>query len=75
MPVPAQIAILLALTAKLFDSVPIERMTEAEHAVHEAAKTIPEEISARFETANKLSDEDRTAILEIARKALAEFQS
>ena len=70
----AQIAVLLALTGKLFDSVPIERMNEAEHAVHEVAKTIPEEISVRFETADKLSDEDRAAILEIARKALTEFQ-
>jgi F-type H+-transporting ATPase subunit alpha len=73
-PVPAQIAVLLALTGNLFDPVPIERMTEAEQAVHAAAKTIPEEISARFETADKLSDEDRAVILEIARKALAGFQ-
>ena len=72
--VAAQIAVLLALTGKLFDPVPIERMTEAEHAVHHAANTIPEEISVRFETADKLSDEDRAVILEIARKALTEFQ-
>ncbi len=73
--VPAQIAVLLALTGKLFDPVPIERMIEAEHAVHEAALKIPEDIITRFETADKLSDEDRAAILEIAHKALAEFQS
>ncbi len=72
--VPAQIAILLALTAKLFDSVPIERMVDAEHAVRAAAAGIPAEISARFEAAAKLNDEDREAIIEIARKSLAEFQ-
>ncbi len=71
--VPEQIAILLALTAKLFDAVPIERMTEAEQAVREAAAMIPAEISARFESADKLSDEDRASVVEIARKALEGF--
>jgi F-type H+-transporting ATPase subunit alpha len=72
--VPAQIAILLALTAKLLDAVPLEKMTEAEHAVQEAAAKIPPEICARFETADKLSDDDRAAILAIATAALAPFQ-
>jgi F-type H+-transporting ATPase subunit alpha len=72
--VPAQIAVLLALTAELFDPVPLDQMTDAEHAVHEAVANIPTEVCARFETADKLSDEDRKAIIEIARKALAPFQ-
>jgi F-type H+-transporting ATPase subunit alpha len=72
--VPAQIAILLALTEKLFDSVSLEQMTQAEHALREAAANIPAEVCARFETADKLSDEDRKTIIEIARKALASFQ-
>ena len=57
--VPAQIAVLLALTAELFDAVPLDQMTDAEHAVQEAAANIPAEVCARFETADKLSDEDR----------------
>jgi F-type H+-transporting ATPase subunit alpha len=73
-PVPAQIAILLALTARLFDPVPIDQMKEAQQAVQEAAKDIPSEICARFETATKLSDEDRQAITEIARNSLLRFQ-
>jgi F-type H+/Na+-transporting ATPase subunit alpha len=72
--VPAQIAVLLALTAELFDPVPLDRMTDAEHAVHEAATKIPAEICARFKTAKKLSDEDRKVIIELARQALAPFQ-
>ena len=71
--VPAQITVLLALTANLFDPVPLEQMTDAGHAVREAAATIPAEVSARFETAAKLSDEDKKALVEIARKALAPF--
>jgi F-type H+-transporting ATPase subunit alpha len=73
--VPAQIAVLLALTANLFDPVPLDKMTDAGNAVREAAATIPKEVSARFETAAKLNDEDKKTIVEIARKALAPFQS
>ena len=72
--VPAQIAVLLALSAKLFDTVPLEQMPEAERVLLEAAATIPAEVGGRFETAEKLSDEDRKTIIEIARKTLARFQ-
>ena len=72
--VPAQITVLLALTAELFDLVPMDQMKEAEHAVQTAATTIPPEVRARFETAAKLNDEDRNTIIEIARKSLAAFQ-
>jgi F-type H+-transporting ATPase subunit alpha len=72
--VPAQIAILLALTAALFDLVPLEKMTEAQKVVRAAATHIPPDLCARFATADKLSDEDRQVIIEIARRALASFQ-
>jgi F-type H+-transporting ATPase subunit alpha len=49
-------------------------MIDAEHAVRETAARIPVELSARFETANKLSDEDRKAVTELARQALVRFQ-
>ena len=72
--VAEQITVLLALTAELFDGVPLDRMTDAEHAVREAAAGIPAEVSARLATAKKLSDEDREAMIQIARAALASFQ-
>lgn len=72
--VPAQIAVLLALTAGRFDGVPLDQMTDAERAVREAATDIPPEVCARFDTAEKLGDEDRAAIIEIASHALARFQ-
>ena len=72
--VPAQIAVLLALTAELFDSVPLDKMKDAEQAVHNAAAAIPEEICKRLDTADKLSDEDRKKIIDIARQSLASFQ-
>jgi F-type H+-transporting ATPase subunit alpha len=71
--VPAQIAVLLALSADLFDPIPLETMTEAEQAVHEAALKVPTDVSERFETADKLSDADRQVILELTREALVPF--
>ena len=72
--VPAQLAVLLALSAQLFDAVPLDQMPDAEHAVREAATKLPAELCARFETASKLGDQDREAIIQLARQALARFQ-
>jgi len=71
--VPAQIAVLLALTAELFDDVPLDRMTHAEGAVRKAAAEFPPEVSERLDTADKLSDKDHETIIDIARQALAPF--
>lgn len=73
-PVPEQIAVLLALISALFDAVPLERMTAAEDAVRRAAAAIPADLRARLHTAGTLSDEDRACILAIAGDALAGFQ-
>jgi len=73
-PIPAQIAVLLALSAKLFDPVPLDQMAEAEAAVRAAAAQIPPEVCLRFGSTEKLTDEDRAAIIQIARQALAPFQ-
>lgn len=70
----AQIVVLLALTANLFDDVPLNQMAAAEKAVIEAALKMPTEISVRFETAAQLSDEDRKTIIKIACQALTPFQ-
>ena len=72
--VPVQIAVLLALTAELFDRVPLDQMTDAEHALRDAAADIPRDVCERLETAEKLSDPDREAIIQIARISLACFQ-
>ncbi|MDQ6912282.1 MAG: alternate F1F0 ATPase, F1 subunit alpha [Verrucomicrobiota bacterium] len=72
-PVVEQIAVLLALSAKLFDDVPLERMKEAEQALREAAAKIPAEVTTRLNTADKLSDEDRKTITDLAEQALVSF--
>lgn len=72
--VPAQITILLALSARLLDPVPIDQINDAEQALCEAAATIPAEVRARFDTAATFSDEDRQTIVDVARQALTRFQ-
>ncbi len=73
-PVPAQITVLLALSERLLDMVPMDQMKEAEQALHAAAGTIPAEVCARFDTAKTLSDDDRKAIVDIARQSVVRFQ-
>jgi outer membrane biosynthesis protein TonB len=49
-------------------------MTAAERFLREAATNIPAEICARIATADKMSDADRTTIIELARHSLVRFQ-
>ena len=69
-----QIVVLIALTAGLFDKVPLERTAEAENALQVASSGIPTEVAARLTAAGKLNDADRSAILGVASGALAAFQ-
>jgi F-type H+/Na+-transporting ATPase subunit alpha len=71
--VAAQITILLALSARLFDKVPIERMGGAQQALQDAATTLPAELCARFVSAEEFSDKDRSTIHELALETLAPF--
>lgn len=71
--VPAQIAVLLALTAALFDDIPLDRMADAERAVRMAASNIPAAVCARLDSDAKLGNEDRETIIAIARDAVAAF--
>ncbi|OIQ91655.1 ATP synthase subunit alpha [mine drainage metagenome] len=74
-PVPAQIAVLLALTNGHFDAVPMDRMADAERAVREAARELPEDLCERLANADTLRDEDRANVIEAARRALETFRT
>ena len=67
---PEQIAILLALTAGLFDDVALDCITENEQAVRRATAEIPKDLIQRLDASDKLSDEDRKTIIENARRAI-----
>jgi F-type H+-transporting ATPase subunit alpha len=72
--VPGQIAVLLALTGRLFDDVPLERMRDAELALRKAADEFPADLVMRITSVEELKDSDREAILQIARETLAPLQ-
>lgn len=71
--VSAQMLILLALSEKLFDPVPLSQMTQAEGAVREAADRLPPELLDRLEAAPRLEPADRDTLLRTARQALSRF--
>jgi F-type H+-transporting ATPase subunit alpha len=49
-------------------------VNDAEQTVQKAAANIPADVAERLTSSNKFSDEDRKAILEIAKRALASLQ-
>jgi F-type H+-transporting ATPase subunit alpha len=71
---PEQIVVLVALTGGLLDTVPIDKVRDAEDAVRKAAADIPADVRQRFSSNDTLRDEDRKAILQVAGKAIAPFQ-
>jgi F-type H+-transporting ATPase subunit alpha len=73
--VPEQIIVLVALTGELFDSVSLDKMRDAERAVRAAAARIPQATRQRLDSTEKLTPTDREAILDVARTALAPFQT
>ncbi len=66
-----QICVLLALTDGLFDPLPLEKVPDAEEQLRKAASQIPKDVADRFATAEKLSDADRTVVLDIAKRILS----
>jgi F-type H+-transporting ATPase subunit alpha len=66
--------VLLALTTGLFDRVPIDKVIEAEKALHQGIASIPADLVNRLTSAEKLSDADRQAILDLATRTLLPFQ-
>jgi F-type H+-transporting ATPase subunit alpha len=68
-----QLVLLLALTSGLFDTIPLEKMEDAEQAVRDATAALPTEMRTRFETAEALSEDDRKTILQAGTEALKRF--
>jgi F-type H+-transporting ATPase subunit alpha len=71
-----QIAVLLAVAEGLFDEIPVDEVTAAEGELLEGMRDALDEIRARVEEGEELSDDDREALREAARRALeAESES
>lgn len=74
MSVPEQLVILLALKNELFDTVPIEKMKDAENSLLKIVSNLPNEIIKRLLSDKELSNEDDATLLKIAKDALAPFE-
>lgn len=72
-PMQEQITVLLALSEKLFDAIPLADMPAAELAVRHAGAALSDKQVATLESAEKLIDADRAALLQLARDALAPY--
>lgn len=71
---PEQLAVLLSLTSGLFREVPLDRMIEAERAVRRVVGRVPSDMAVRLDK-GLLGDEDRVALLGLARQALEESEA
>jgi F-type H+-transporting ATPase subunit alpha len=69
-----QIVVLLALSAGLFDPVPLDLMADAEMALRKASTDLTHDLVGRL-TTDKLGDADRSTMLGVAVTALAPFRS
>jgi len=61
-----QVAVLLAVTAGLFDDVPIAQVAQFEQAIRSVILSEAGDICSRIQASEKLSDVDRKKILELA---------
>ncbi|MFW6123316.1 MAG: alternate F1F0 ATPase, F1 subunit alpha [Thermodesulfobacteriota bacterium] len=69
-PVPEQLAVLVAVTNGLLDHLPLGSLGIAEQKIRRAAASQVPEVGKRLQAGEKLQDEDREALVEAARKAL-----
>jgi F-type H+-transporting ATPase subunit alpha len=68
LPVPEQIAVLLAVTSGTFDALPLDRIADAELALCQAVGEELTELSHRLLSGKSVTDEDREEILKTARR-------
>jgi F-type H+-transporting ATPase subunit alpha len=72
--VAEQIAALLAITGGSLDHVPIGRIGEAEAALRETTIAQNADLCGRIESGDKLTSDDRKALLDTAGKATASMK-
>jgi len=72
MPVPEQIAVLLAASEGLLNALPLERIGEAERAIRRAIVAELPEVCQRMASGARLADEDREAMRRIIRAVVAD---
>ena len=67
-PVAEQIAVLLAVTQGVFDSVSLDRIKLVENSIRETVEKQLPDLCQRIEAGKKLSESDRASLLELAQE-------
>ena len=70
LPVAEQIAVLLAVTEGVFDDLPVERTSRAKKKIQEKVSAELPEVCKHIQTGEKLSHDDREALVKTARNAV-----
>lgn len=74
MSVPEQLVVLLALTNGLFDTVPVDKMSEAQTMLADSSLKLPAKLLKQLVSDADLSPTDRDSILASTRTLLTPFQ-
>lgn len=74
LPVPEQVAVLLAASEGLLNAIPVERIAEAERAIRNAVATELPAVSERMESGAKLTAEDRDDLLGVIDGAVEDLK-
>lgn len=73
--VAEQLMLLVALNAKLMDSVPIDQIPDAEASLSLSISRLSPELQTRLATAAAMEDTDHASMIEVAMGALAAYQT
>ena len=69
-PVPEQIAILLAVTSGIFDELSLDEITEAKKMIRKAVGIKLPELYSRIQSGEELKNRDREMLLDMSRNAI-----
>jgi F-type H+-transporting ATPase subunit alpha len=75
MSVPEQIAVLLAAAEGLFDAVPPNEVAAVGKRIQEAVAARLAEVCSHIESGDKLSEEDRSRLLDVGREVVGEVNA
>jgi F-type H+-transporting ATPase subunit alpha len=73
LPVPDQVAVLLAAGEGVLNAVPLDKVAEVERAVRKAVAAELPAVCERMAAGSKLTPEDRGELLRVIRVAVAAF--
>ncbi len=74
LPVPEQVAVLLAASAGLLNAIPVEKVANAERAIRRKVTAELPAVCQRMESGEKLTVEDREELVRVIRDAVAGFE-